>query len=119
MIAIFANDEAVQKSLAQVNEVFVPIIVLGELYYGAHKSAHVEENIAHINDFAASSSVLVCNTMTSQWYGRIKNSLRMKGRALPENDIWIAAIARQYGLTLISRDSHFKEVDDLLIEVWE
>ena len=118
MIAIFANDSAVINSLADANEVFVPSIALGELYYGAHKSSRVEANIARINEFAVSSSVLTCNAETSQQYGKIKNGLRVKGRPIPENDIWIAAISKQHGLTLISRDEHFKEIDGLSIAAW-
>ena len=118
MIAIFAGDAEVKTSLANANEVFVPSIALGELYYGAHKSSRVEANISRINEFAASSSVLTCDTETSKEYGKIKNSLRIKGRPIPENDIWIAAIARQHDLTLVTRDGHFKEVVHLKIEMW-
>ncbi len=118
IIGIFANDLSLINSLAEANEVFVPNIALGELYYGAQKSNHVEENIERINEFADSSSVLFCDTETSRQYGKIKNSLRLKGRPIPENDIWIAAIAEQHKLTLISRDEHFKEIDGLLIMRW-
>jgi tRNA(fMet)-specific endonuclease VapC len=44
--------------------------------------------------------------------------LRIKGRPIPENDIWIAATARQHDLTLVSRDRHFAEVDNLRWEQW-
>ncbi len=88
-----------------------------ELYYGARKSARVAANLARIDD-ATSSAVLVCDTATGQQYGQIKNSLRQKGRPIPENDIWIAAIAQQYQLTLVSRDEHFREVDGLSVERW-
>jgi len=118
VIGIFANDAAVMNSLANANEVFVPSIVLGELYYGAYRSSREEANISRINEFAVSSSVLTCDTETSQQYGKMKNSLRGKGRPIPENDIWIAAIAKQYELTLISRDDHFKEIDGLSIVAW-
>ena len=118
MIAIFAGDAEVKTSLAGANEIFVPSIALGELYYGAHKSSRVEANIVRINEFAASSSVLTCDTETSQEYGRLKNSLRIKGRPIPENDIWIAAIAKQYELTLVSRDEHFNEIDELSVMAW-
>ena len=118
VIAIFANDASVINSLARTNEVFVPSIALGELYYGAHKSSRVEANIERINEFAASSSIITCDTVTSQQYGMIKNVLRVKGRPIPENDIWIAAIAKQYQLTLISRDNHFKVIDGLSITAW-
>jgi tRNA(fMet)-specific endonuclease VapC len=47
-----------------------------------------------------------------------KNLLRAKGRPIPENDIWIAAIAKQHELTLVSRDDHFKEIEDFLTLTW-
>jgi tRNA(fMet)-specific endonuclease VapC len=106
------------EPLELAEEVFVPIIVLGELYYGAQKSSKVENNVTRINEFAESCSVLVCDTETSKQYGEIKNLLRAKGRPIPENDIWIAAIAKQHKLTLVSRDDHFKEIEDLSILTW-
>jgi tRNA(fMet)-specific endonuclease VapC len=115
VIAIFANDSSVIKLLSGAHEVFLPSIVFGELYYGAYKSRHVDSNIARIHEFAASSSILFCDMKTSHQYGKIKNGLRIKGRPIPENDIWIAAITKQHGLTLISRDEHFKEVDGLSV----
>lgn len=118
VIALFAQEVAVQQHLATTTEVFVLSIVLGELYYGARKSARIATNVAQVNIFAANSAVLVCDTATSQYYGEIKNVLRTKGRPIPENDIWIAAIAKQYSLTLVSRDSHFNEIDGLSIEGW-
>lgn len=118
VIALFAQDVAVQQQLATATEVFVPSIVLGELYYGARKSARVTTNVAQVDAFAVSSAVLVCDTATSRHYGQTKNELRAKGRPIPENDIWIAAIALQYGLTLVSRDGHFSEIDSLSIEAW-
>jgi tRNA(fMet)-specific endonuclease VapC len=48
----------------------------------------------------------------------IKNLLRQKGHPIPENDIWIAASARQHGLTLVTRDGHFGYVEDLITERW-
>ena|SRR5437016_10539260 len=79
---------------------------------------NVDANLARIDDLAASSALLGCNLDTSRHYGRIKNDLRAKGRPIPENDIWIAAVAQQHGLTLVSRDIHFSEVDTLTLEVW-
>src|SRR5688572_4514559 len=91
VIALWANDEAVTRQLAAASEIFIPITVLGELYYGARKSAWSAKNTARIDEFAARSSVLLCDVTTAQQYGQIKNSLRAKGRPIPENDLWIAA----------------------------
>ncbi len=118
VIALFASETAVIDQLKNVDEVFIPSIVIGELYYGAHKSARVNENIARIDEFAATNVILSCDLETARRYGQVKDGLRKKGRPIPENDIWIAALARQHGLTLISRDSHFSEVDGLTFGTW-
>ena len=118
VIAIFAGDPDILEPLAQSNEVFLPSVALGELYYGARKSTQVDANISRIDELAASSTLLGCDIDTSRHYGRIKNDLRAKGRPILENDILIAAVAQQHGLTLVSRDTHFEEVDTLSLEVW-
>lgn len=118
VITLFANETSVKDNLAKTDEVFVPSVVIGELLFGAHKSARTKENLARISEFAASSIVLGCDTETAHYYGEIKNALRLKGHPIPENDIWIAAIALQHGLTLATRDSHFNEIENLKVVVW-
>ena len=63
-------------------------------------------------------SILSNDRATARLYGEVKESLRRKGTPIPENDIWIAAIARQHDLPLVARDAHFQQVDDLRIEEW-
>ncbi len=118
IIALFADDTAVKEKLAGAEETFVPSIAIGELCYGARKSVRVQENLTRIDEFAASSVVLGCNGDTARRYGEIKNTLRMKGRPIPENDIWIAAIAFQHDLTLVTRDEHFNEIESLKVVTW-
>ena len=118
IIALFAKDSNVLRELAIATEVFVPAIVLGELYYGAAKSNQTEANNARIEEFAGAAAVIACDVSTAREYGRIKNELRAKGRPIPENDIWISAIASQHGLTLITRDGHFDEVSNLSVATW-
>lgn len=62
--------------------------------------------------------VLPCNEETGYWYGITKDKLRRKGYPIPENDIWIAALAMQYGLLLATRDKHFLLVEELKVEMW-
>ena len=102
VIALFARDPAVLGYIAEAEEIFVPAIVLGELHYGARKSARAQENAAKIEEFA----------------GAVKDALRAKGRPIPENDIWIAAVAVQHGLAVASRDPHFREVGGLALAAW-
>jgi tRNA(fMet)-specific endonuclease VapC len=118
IIDLLANDEAVRTMLGEAEEAFVSSIAIGELYYGAEKSTRPEENVSRIDQFAAGTTVLGCDTETARHYGRIKNMLRAKGRPIPENDLWIAAVARQHGLTLVTRDKHFTEIEDLPTVGW-
>lgn len=118
IIALFAGDAALKEDLAEADEVFVPSIAIGELCYGAQKSAQVRENLARIDELAANSVVLSSDTDTARRYGEVKNALRVKGRPIPENDVWIAAIALQYDLTLVSRDMHFGEIEGLKTVAW-
>jgi len=91
---------------------------LGELHFGAWTSAQKERNLARVDEFAAANAVLVTDVATAREYGVLKAALRAKGRLIPENDMWIAAIARQHGLTLITRDAHFQEVEGLAVGSW-
>ena len=118
MIGVLSGEERIHRRLAENPRVLLATIVVGELYYGARRSHRVEENLATINRFAAGTTILGCDITTAHEYALIKNELRLKGRPIPENDVWMAAIARQYDLTLVSRDKHFAEVDRLRLEQW-
>lgn len=113
IIRLFGEDELVLDWLKKVSEIFVPCIVLGELLYGAQKSANVDANTVKIMEFFSQVKVLPCDTETAHYYGNIKNMLRKKGRPIPENDIWIGSIAKQYNLTLVTGDIHFKEIEGI------
>nr|WP_216634873.1 type II toxin-antitoxin system VapC family toxin [Gloeomargarita lithophora] len=110
VIALFAGEAIVKDHLAQANEVFIPSIVIGELCYGAKKSGRISANLAKVDELVANSTILVCDAETARQYGEVKNKLRLKGRPLPENDVWIAALALQHALILVTRDAHFQEV---------
>src|SRR5438093_12518419 len=101
VIALFADEASVKQQLAIVSEIFIPSIVLGELYYGARKSARIEQNIVRIDEFAADNTVLLYDTITARQYGTIKAQLRANGKPIPENDIWNAPIADQHQLNLV------------------
>jgi len=98
VIALFAGEASVIEKLTVARSVFIPVITIGELYYGACKSGNRRRNIAKIEEFAARSAILACDESTARHYGGIKDGLRAKGKPLPENDIWIAALACQHRL---------------------
>ncbi len=118
VIAMFAGEAAIQERRPNADKVYLPSIVVGELCYGARKSSRPIENLARVNRLTQDVQVIPCNLETAQWYGIIKDRLHRKGRLIPDNDIWIAAVAIQRGLILATRDAHFDEVEILHTERW-
>jgi tRNA(fMet)-specific endonuclease VapC len=118
VIRLFAHDPAVERRFEGNPDIIVPMFVLGELFYGAQKSLLVQANCLKIERFVTRVDILAGNVGTAHEFGRIKNELRLKGRMIPDSDLWIAALARQYDLTLVSGDRHFADVERLRLEQW-
>lgn len=118
VIALFKNDNLVINKITEAKEIFISNITVGEMYFGAYKSSKVENNIKQIDSFVASNKILNCDSTTAKHYGQIKNKLKIKGKPIPENDVWIAAIAMQYDLILVSRDKHLQEIENLSLQKW-
>ena len=119
VIPVLRQEKSALAGVEQAEgSLFVSVITLGELRFGARKSGRIEENLQKVEQFAVESEVLLCDEETSRLYGEVKDGLRRKGRPIPENDIWIAATALQGRLALVTRDAHFEHVDGLKIERW-
>lgn len=103
------------QRLDELAEIFVPVIVVGELRYGAYKSSNAERNMQQLELFLSNCKLINLNDTTANFYGKIKAELLKKGKPIPENDIWIAAVAQQYHFPLFTTDSHFTEVNDLML----
>jgi tRNA(fMet)-specific endonuclease VapC len=118
VIALMQGEAQVVSQLQTADEVFVPSVALGELFFGAAKSGRPAENLAAVERFAAGRTIVGCDLAAAREYGKIKQQLRQKGRPIPENDIWIAAIAVANWLTLATRDDHFDHVEGLATDAW-
>jgi len=118
VIGIFNGDALLQRRLANSTEVFLSIVVLGELLYGALKSSRAAENLARIEQFAISTTILDCDSETAYRYGALKAESRRRGVPIPENDLWIAALANQHDLPLVTRDHHFSTLSEIRLESW-
>ena len=118
LIALLAEEAVVVRHVQDAEAVYVPAIALGELYYGARKSARAAQNVERVATLAGASAVLACDSATAAVYGELKAALRAKGTPIPENDLWIAALANQHRLTLASRDEHFDVVPGMVRVGW-
>ncbi len=117
-IALFAGDPVVKQKVRNVEYIAVAPPIIGELCFGAQKSNKTTENLNKIDILVQQSIIFLCDLETAQWYGTIKDQLQREGRPIPDNDIWIAAIALQYDLILVTRDAHFDEIESLQTEYW-
>jgi tRNA(fMet)-specific endonuclease VapC len=118
VIALFGGDPAVSEQLMAADYGALSVVVYGELLAGALRSARAEENTERLRRFAGLVPLLSCDRGTAEEFAGLSAKLRRKGRPIPENDIWIAATARQHGLTLVTRDRHFAEVEDVNSISW-
>lgn len=118
IIALFGAAEDLKWQLSYDLKYWVPCVVVGELMYGAYHSAEIRQNLREIEVFIETVQISICDAETGRFFGRIKGDLRRRGKLIPDNDIWIAAIAMQRRLTLITRDSHFSSIPGLLYEGW-
>ncbi|MSR65183.1 MAG: type II toxin-antitoxin system VapC family toxin [Verrucomicrobiae bacterium] len=118
VIAHFRNDPALDSKLAQAATLYLPWAVLGELYYGAYKSDHRAKTLRQVRIFLNAVVLLTPSEITAELYGQIKSTLAVAGTPIPENDIWIAALAREHRLPLATRDDHFTIVTGLTVLKW-
>lgn len=88
IIALQRDNPRLRKLLSTALDVFIPVIAVGELYFGAYHSRRVEENRLGVLAFIANRYVLEIDVDTADMYGQLKQQLRAKGRPIPENDIW-------------------------------
>jgi len=98
----------VTKMLKGFDLIFLPVTVVGELLFGAKNSSRKKENLSIFRNFIDSCEILDANSLIAEEYSDIRMDLKEKGRPIPENDIWIAAICRSNSIPIITRDKHFK-----------
>lgn len=115
VIAVFRRDPAAEQLVNGGSKTFLPVPALGELYVGVPRSQHPSRVLAQITSLAASVPILVCDEDTARVYGEIQSDLLAKGKPLPQNDVWIAAIARQHDLAVATRDAHFQQITGLAV----
>jgi tRNA(fMet)-specific endonuclease VapC len=113
------GDTDISARIDRARQVYVSSIVLGELYYGAFGSpTRADAAWAEVETIEQTVVVLAPDGATARIYARVKNSLKRQGLTLPDNDLWIAATAILYDITLAARDVHFDWITGLRVEQW-
>lgn len=118
IVAWLNGDDQIAIQVDKAESVSISPIVAGELFYGAYNSTQVKKNFNKIQALLDNYLIVTCDVETALHYGRIKSELKKAGTPIPENDIWIAALAAQHKLILVTRDGHFKQVKQLKLKKW-
>lgn len=94
-------------------------VTLGELIYGAEKSAQPERNLVDIEGLAARLDVLDFDEVAAAHFGQIRAELAIAGKTIGPYDAMIAGHARSRGLILVTNNTReFNRVSGLRIENW-
>ncbi len=116
--AMADDDPGVAAVLARADQMAIPVIVLGEYRHGIAQSRNRGAYEAWLTELLNDCMVLDVNEPTSHYYSEVVFELKRKGKPIPTNDIWIAALCRQHSLPLLSRDRHFDLVTGIKSVGW-
>jgi len=105
---------SVREAMRECGEVFIPVIVLGEYPFGIRKSRYREEYEEWLRKNLPKTQIVSVTAQTANYYASLRLRLAEKGRPIPVNDMWIAALTLELGLPLLSRDAHFDVVPGLV-----
>ena len=102
---------AVEAPLRSARRLVVPSIVLGEYYFGIRQSSHRDRYEGWLRRYLPLAEIAIVTHATAGVYADVRLELKRSGSPIPPNDAWIAALARQHGLPVLSNDAHFDRVD--------
>jgi tRNA(fMet)-specific endonuclease VapC len=107
--------EVVDLIASESSLILMPAIVMGELFHGFLKGSRSRQNEEQFHRFMTSLevSVIPVDTDVARKYALIYLALSAKGTRIPINDVWIAACCMSSGGTLLTRDRHFEQVDQI------
>ncbi len=104
---------------AVAEQLCISSITLGELRYGAEKSARPLENNAALEQFAARLDVLPFGDKAATHYGQVRAELERAGTPCGPHDMQIGAHARSEGLIIVTNNvREFSRMPGLRVENW-
>jgi tRNA(fMet)-specific endonuclease VapC len=111
--AMADGDPDLEPVLRLASTVALPVIALGEYRYGVRQSRNRAKYEGWLAALMESCRVLDVDGHTAEHYSEVRADLRRSGQPIPGNDVWLAALARQHALPILSRDRHFDFVPGL------
>ena len=109
---------AAVEIISEAGELAIPVIVAGEFTFGIAQSRHRDAYERSLQRMLNSCTILDVGIETARHYAAIRLDLKSAGTPIPANDVWIAALSRQYAMPVMSRDGHFDFVRGLRRRTW-
>lgn len=116
--SLLAGEPALREVLRGSTRHELPVIVIGEYRYGLARSRARRLLVPLLEELIRESTVLSVRLETAAIYADVRERLRAKGSPIPENDIWISALALEHGLDVVSRDEDFDRVPGIRRRTW-
>lgn len=119
--ALARGAPTIVEVIKTASEMWLPLPAIAELRYGFAKGSQAERNEQNLQRFLAQPQIAIAvpTIKTTKYYAELQLLCQQKGRALSQNDIWIAALAREANATLVTFDKDFEILapvfDDKLI----
>ena len=114
--ALDRGDPRVVSILQSSITIMLPLCVLGELHYGFILGARADLNKQRLSTFMSLDfvDVLRSTSKTAEIYGELAFVCRKGGRVLSNNDLWIASLAIEYDVPLVTYDKDFSALSSRL-----
>ena len=119
LIRMLAAMDRIPASFSQYERVLIPSVVVGEYRAGLfanNAGIHAARKFDEYTGRATVDTVPVTDR-TAELYAKVYQALRAKGTPIPQNDMWIAASALEYGADIATHDEHFCLVPMLTVIV--
>ena len=112
---LFQGDAALAEWLGTCDEVWLPLFVLAEIKAAFYGGTEQHRNEILRNNLLAKPTVdvLMPGRETAEHYARLFVQLKRAGTPIPDNNLWIAALALEHDLLLVTRDRHFRSIPQL------
>ena len=111
--AFAEGNHNVREIIASAPGPCLPVIVIGEYHFGLLESREREPRLRWLAELARHWFVLDVSTATAAAYAEIRGQLKQCATPIPSNDVWIAALAVQHQLPILSSDTHFDRIADI------
>lgn len=112
------GDVRLRAALGHEAALVIPFAVLGEYLFGVRQSRHRGRYEQWLRTYLPEFELASPGRATAECYAQIRQELKMKGRPIPTNDLWVAALAREAGFPVVTRDSHFDAVEGIRVVHW-